>query len=76
MAQTLSSPLAARSTFALRFPRDTRLLDLLRTWRRRIDEKAQLAAFDARDLRDVGLTGADRSAIINTPFWREAEPRR
>lgn len=73
MAQSL---LATRSTFALRFPRDTRLLDLLRTWRRRIDEKAQLAAFDARDLQDVGLTGADRSAIIATPFWREAPARR
>lgn len=73
MAQTL---LATRSTFALRFPRDTRLVDLLCTWRRRIEEKAQLSAFDARDLQDVGLTSADRSAIVSTPFWREAEPRR
>ena len=73
MAQSI---LASPSTYAMRFPRDTRLLDLLRAWRRRIDEKAQLASFEARDLRDVGLTDADRSAILATPFWREAASRR
>ena len=77
MAHSQTVPnLAARSSFALRFPRDTRLLDLLRAWRRRSAEKAQLMQFDARELQDVGLTGADRAAIVATPFWREAPRRR
>ena len=72
MAQTLT----ATSTFHLRFPRDTRLLDLLRTWRRRMAEQRQLIQFDARELQDVGLTDVDRAAIVATPFWREAARRR
>jgi len=67
MAQTLT----AVSSFHLRFPRDTRLRDLLATWRRRMAEQRQLAQFDARALQDLGLTDVDRAAIIATPFWRE-----
>lgn len=72
MAQTLT----AISSFHLRYPRDTRLRDLLATWRRRMAEHRQLAQFDARELQDVGLTDVDRAAIVATPFWREAPRRR
>lgn len=68
MAQTLTAP----SSFHLRFPRDTRLRDLVRAWRRRSAEKRELARFDARELQDIGLTDADRAAIVATPFWTEA----
>ncbi len=68
MAQTLT----AISTFRMRYPRDTRLLDLLRAWRRRMAEKRQLIQLDARELQDIGLTDVDRAAIVATPFWREA----
>lgn len=77
MAQTLFSQTpSALSSFQLRFPRDTRLLSLIQAWRRRSAEKAELARFDARDLQDCGLTEADRAAIMATPLWREAGPRR
>ncbi len=72
MAQTLT----ASSTISLRAPREARLLELFRTWRRRSAEKQQLLEFDARELQDIGLTGADRAAIVETPFWREAGRRR
>lgn len=72
MAQTLT----ALSTVSLRQPREIGLFDMLRTWRRRMTEKRQLLQFDARELHDVGLTGADRAAIVATPFWREADRRR
>ena len=52
------------------------LFALLRAWRGRAQEKAQLARFDAREMQDVGLTEADRVGILNTPLWREAAPRR
>jgi len=72
MAQALTTPstTTASSTFALRFPRDNRLLALLRTWRQRAVEKAELAKFDARDLQDAGLTETDRAMIMRMPFWR------
>ena len=71
MAQALTSPSSSTSSsFALRFPRDSRLLALLRTWRQRATEKAELAKFDARDLQDAGLTETDRAMIMRMPFWR------
>ncbi len=72
MAHTISLP-------TLDFPRATsfsRLGATLAGWRRRSAEKRELARFDARDLRDAGLTAADQSAILATPFWREAARRR
>lgn len=83
MAQTFAGPLAGVLPGPLSTPyhegaaqRRPGLLALLRTWRRRAAEKAELARFDARELQDVGLTDADRVGILNTPLWREAAPRR
>jgi len=46
-------------------------LSMLREWRRRSRERAQLAMLDDRMLRDIGLSNADREFLANKPFWRE-----
>jgi uncharacterized protein YjiS (DUF1127 family) len=43
----------------------------LREWRRRKNDRLELARFDDRMLRDIGLTRADGDYEINKPFWRE-----
>lgn len=48
-----------------------RLQTILRTWRWRARERAHLASLDDRMLQDIGLTRADRSFLVNKPFWRE-----
>jgi uncharacterized protein YjiS (DUF1127 family) len=39
-------------------------------WRRRAHERRQLAAMDARLMRDLGLTTLDVWSEVNKPFWR------
>ena len=43
---------------------------LVRLWRRRIREREELSALDARMLRDIGVTPVEVEAEINKPFWR------
>ena len=43
---------------------------VLREWRRRSRERAQLASLDDRMLRDIGISRGDMLAEINKPFWR------
>lgn len=74
MVHILAAP-AARM-LNLSAARPASLLDVLRAWRRRAAERAELARFDARELQDVGLTEVDRVAIVSTPLWREADRRR
>ena len=40
-------------------------------WRRRRNGRLELARFDERMLRDIGLTRVDADYEINKPFWRE-----
>jgi uncharacterized protein YjiS (DUF1127 family) len=47
------------------------VLRLVRQWRRRARDRALLAQFDSRMLRDLGITRADVVREINRPFWRE-----
>ena len=47
-----------------------RTLATLREWRRRSRDRAELARFDERMLRDIGVTRADVWREINKPFWR------
>src|SRR5690349_16545528 len=47
------------------------LFETLRTWRRRMRDRARLAELDERTLRDIGLTRADAAFLANKPFWRE-----
>jgi uncharacterized protein YjiS (DUF1127 family) len=39
-------------------------------WLRRLRERAELARFEERDLRDLGLTRADADYELGKPFWR------
>jgi uncharacterized protein YjiS (DUF1127 family) len=48
-----------------------RVLTTLREWRRRAHDRAELAKFDDRMLRDIGLTPADAEFLSSKPFWRE-----
>lgn len=43
----------------------------VREWRRRARDRAALAAYDERLLRDIGLTPGEAEVIVNKPFWRE-----
>jgi len=47
------------------------LVSCLREWRQRSRVRAELAAFDARMLRDIGITRCDAIREISKPFWRE-----
>ena len=43
---------------------------MLREWRQRSRERAQLAVLDERMLRDIGISRGDVLREINKPFWR------
>jgi uncharacterized protein YjiS (DUF1127 family) len=43
----------------------------LREWRSRRNGRLELARFDERMLRDIGLTRVDAEYEINKPLWRE-----
>lgn len=43
---------------------------LLHTWRQRARERDELAALDARTLRDLGVAPSYVEFEINKPFWR------
>jgi uncharacterized protein YjiS (DUF1127 family) len=40
-------------------------------WIQRIQERAELAQCDDRDLQDMGVSRATALAEIRKPFWRE-----
>jgi uncharacterized protein YjiS (DUF1127 family) len=46
------------------------VLDVLCTWRSRARERRQLAALDARELRDIAVSRYDRRIECAKPFWR------
>jgi len=47
------------------------LVATLLLWRRRVCERALIAAFDDRALRDIGLSRLDVEREYRKPFWRE-----
>jgi uncharacterized protein YjiS (DUF1127 family) len=47
-----------------------RLIGVLRQWRRRSRERAQLARLSERDLHDLGLSRGAIYAELQKPFWR------
>jgi uncharacterized protein YjiS (DUF1127 family) len=61
--KTISHDFPLASTFS-------RLVALVQLWRRRVEERDQLARFTARDLHDIGLTCADKFQLLDKPFWR------
>jgi uncharacterized protein YjiS (DUF1127 family) len=48
-----------------------RIFAMLREWRRRSRDRAELARFDDRMLRDIGVNRAEIWREINKPFWRQ-----
>lgn len=46
------------------------LIDLLVLWHDRARQRRQLAAFDDRALRDMGVTRLDALREYEKPFWR------
>lgn len=42
----------------------------LRLWRRRAQQRAELAKWTERDLHDVGLSWSQVAEEIDKPFWR------
>ncbi|HEX3862356.1 MAG TPA: DUF1127 domain-containing protein [Stellaceae bacterium] len=49
----------------------TWILGNLREWRRRIQERRELASLSERTLADIGVSRADADFLSNKPFWRE-----
>jgi uncharacterized protein YjiS (DUF1127 family) len=47
------------------------LYSALREWRRRSRSRDLLAQLSDRELRDMGVTGADVARECGKPFWRE-----
>jgi uncharacterized protein YjiS (DUF1127 family) len=45
-------------------------IETLAVWRERARSRAELAALDARQLADIGLSTADAWTEISKPFWR------
>lgn len=39
-------------------------------WRRRARERSELAAMNAHDLQDIGISRAQAEFEIRKPFWR------
>lgn len=48
-----------------------RLGDTVRTWQTRARERHELAKFTAFDLKDIGMTPADRDMQLAKSIWRE-----
>lgn len=49
----------------------TRIAERFGVWRRRRQERAELARLEDRDLRDLGLSRAVLEFELRKPFWRD-----
>jgi len=56
-------PGAVRATLAA-------LAEMTEEWSRRVRSRNELAAMSGRELRDIGVTGAERAYELSKPFWR------
>ena len=52
------------------FDRLTQLRAAFARWRRRARERSELAAMNAHDLQDIGISRAQAEFEIRKPFWR------
>ena len=46
-------------------------LSTLRQWRRRAQERRELASMSDLMLQDIGVTRAEADFYVNKPFWKE-----
>lgn len=44
---------------------------LVKTWRRRMQDRQILATMDEQSLRDIGITRYDAFYEASKPFWRD-----
>jgi uncharacterized protein YjiS (DUF1127 family) len=49
----------------------SRLTGVLRAWRRRALERAELAQMSQGELHDIGVSSADHWTETHKPFWRK-----
>jgi uncharacterized protein YjiS (DUF1127 family) len=49
----------------------SRLTGILRAWRRRVLERAELAQMSQDELHDIGVSSADHWTETHKPFWRK-----
>ena len=66
MAHSVSMPGFHLPSFSL----PHRLGETLRTWQTRSRERQELAKFTLFDLKDIGMTDAERSFQLSKPLWR------
>lgn len=59
-----------KHAFATGLPPLHRILQLVQLWQQRTRTRHQLAALDARQLSDIGISHSERMAELNKPFWR------
>jgi len=67
----ISGATIGRFGHGLRPSLGARLFATVGTWRRRAQERAELAGLNDRLLCDIGLSRADAEFIVNKPFWKE-----
>jgi uncharacterized protein YjiS (DUF1127 family) len=74
-SQPLASSAAVKGAVSLVAPPTlsliSRLMGKLRTWRKRAQERAELAGMSQGELHDIGVLSADRWEETHKPFWRE-----
>ncbi|WP_034461890.1 MULTISPECIES: DUF1127 domain-containing protein [unclassified Afipia] len=46
------------------------VLSIVRTWRKRIRDRRELAAMSERQLNDMGMSWAEIAFEIEKPFWQ------
>ena len=46
------------------------VVETLRTWRERYQQRRELAQWTERDLHDLGLSWSEMLAEADKPFWR------
>ena len=62
------APLARCASFAAALPR--RAVRALRTWNRRLDDRAFLGALQGFELSEMGMTPMARDGEARKQFWR------
>jgi uncharacterized protein YjiS (DUF1127 family) len=67
LSRTVSYPWSIVALDAAQYYRNA--TTMLRLWRQRRRECAEIAAMSELDLKDLGLVPADRRALLQAPFW-------
>jgi uncharacterized protein YjiS (DUF1127 family) len=62
------APLARCASFAAALSR--RAVQALRTWNRRLDDRAFLSGLQGHELSEMGMTPMARDGEARKPFWR------